>query len=498
MSEDLGVAAAAIAVRRRVEAASAKETSRELAGGRCVLPGRGLPALGSRDMPLPVPLRKMLGPSILLLGVSLGSGEFIVFPSLTHQFGFVLMWAAWVGLTTQWVINMEIERYTLLTGETICSGFARLAPFWAWAILVMNIVPWAWPGWATGAGKCIEFAFGGSHIVYSLSGLVGIGLALSLGPVIFRTVLFIQTVLIAAIFTFMIVIGALVIRPDLLAPLAQGVVSIGTVPDGIDWPLFLTALAFAGAGGTLNICQSHYVRDKQYGMAGGFGVLRSPITGQHEPTATIGYSFDCTRQNLTRWKTWWRTANWEHVLTFLVPGLISIFLLSVIAYATIGTGGIHKGMGFVQAIGDVLGSSFGGGVKTMFLMMGAAILFTTELGILDTTARISSDILKTNVAAFRRADRLTTGHLYVFFVWLEIVLSCVILGLGLKEPMHLLRIAGSLNAIVMVVYCGLLLYMNGKLLHPRVGMSGWRFAAMLWAFGFYGYFSLVLIKSLLS
>jgi len=47
----------------------------------------------------------------------------------------VLLWAALVGVSLQFFLNMEIERWTLATGETAIAGFARLwktggAPSW--------------------------------------------------------------------------------------------------------------------------------------------------------------------------------------------------------------------------------------------------------------------------------------------------------------------------------------------------------------------------------
>ena len=43
-----------------------------------VIPHGNLPPLRYREMPEPIPLRRMVGPSIILAGLSLGSGEFIL------------------------------------------------------------------------------------------------------------------------------------------------------------------------------------------------------------------------------------------------------------------------------------------------------------------------------------------------------------------------------------------------------------------------------------
>ena len=50
-----------------------------------LIPPGTLPPLGERDLPPPVPLRQMIGPSIILAGLALGSGEFVLWPYITLQ-----------------------------------------------------------------------------------------------------------------------------------------------------------------------------------------------------------------------------------------------------------------------------------------------------------------------------------------------------------------------------------------------------------------------------
>ena len=64
----------------------------------------------------------MIGPSIMLAGLSLGSGEFVLWPLITYRVGFVFFWACILGVTTQYFLNLEIERWTLATGESAITG----------------------------------------------------------------------------------------------------------------------------------------------------------------------------------------------------------------------------------------------------------------------------------------------------------------------------------------------------------------------------------------
>ncbi len=88
-----------------------------------VIPHRTLPPLRYRDMPQPISWKKMIGPSIMLAGLSLGSGEFVMWPYIVYKAGFIFFWACVLGVVTQYFLNMEIERWTLVTGESAITGF---------------------------------------------------------------------------------------------------------------------------------------------------------------------------------------------------------------------------------------------------------------------------------------------------------------------------------------------------------------------------------------
>src|SRR5680860_1497268 len=154
------------------------------------------------DLPEPLPLKKVIGPSVLLLAGAIGSGEFVLWPYITSQVGLTLVWLTLLGVLTQYFLNMEIERYTLATGETAVTGFTRLWKPWGVLFVVMTIVPWAWPGWATGGTTTLSFALGFSEdaIPYiTISVLLLIGAILTVSPVVYQTVEKIQFFMVALI-----------------------------------------------------------------------------------------------------------------------------------------------------------------------------------------------------------------------------------------------------------------------------------------------------------
>src|SRR3712207_6949792 len=80
-------------------------------------------------------------------------------------FGLVFVWAAFVGLATQYFLNMEIERYTLATGETALTGFSRYWRHWGLFFAILIYFANLWPGWATSSATLMTYLFGGGDPV---------------------------------------------------------------------------------------------------------------------------------------------------------------------------------------------------------------------------------------------------------------------------------------------------------------------------------------------
>jgi hypothetical protein len=463
-----------------------------------VIPCDQLPAGQYRDLPEPPPSwRKLIGPSILLLGLSIGSGEFVLWPYITYKFGFGVFWACMVGVLTQYFINMEIERWTLATGETAVTGFCRLWKGWAGVFLLCNVVPWVWPGWTSGAATLLTWELGGgegTRVLYSIASLIAIGGALSLGPVVYSTVEWIQKVLIGLVLVFLLVLFGLIVEPAHLWEMGKGIANIGHIPGGMGLPLLLGALAFAGAGGTMNLVQSDYVRDKGYAMGKYVGRLTSPLTGRAEAIADIGYHFERTQENRRRWRAWWKAANREHFATFYLLSALTLMLLSLISYGTARQmPGLEEGFGFIRAEGEFIGQAHGGFFRHLFHWMGIAILLTTELGLLDASARISTDIVKVNW--LRDSRKWTDSRLYFALLWAQILFGCLIMLSGFNQPLVLLVLSASLNGGVMLIYSVLLLWLNNRVLKDELAMHPTRFVAIIWSCAFFGYFTIITLQN---
>ena len=89
-----------------------------------------------------------VGPGVIVLGLSIGSGEFLLGPAIFVKHGLTLLWVTLVAILLQTVFNTEVMRYTLATGEPVFTGFMRTRPrasFWAWLYVILYLLQFGWP-----------------------------------------------------------------------------------------------------------------------------------------------------------------------------------------------------------------------------------------------------------------------------------------------------------------------------------------------------------------
>jgi hypothetical protein len=238
-------------------------------------------ATETRDLPDAPPLRRLVGPSVILIGVGIASGEYILYPYIASRAGLTFLWAAVVGVLVQYFINMEIERYTLATGETAIGGFQRMWKGWGIVLAAGAILATMWPGWATAAATVTTFAVGGGDPnAIAIAMLLVIGVALTASPVVYQTVERLEIVKVAIVLVFVVIAVFAGISASAYSDTTQVVTSFGTFPGEIDLAILVGALAAAGAGGANNLVQSNWIRDKGFGMGRYAPRITSPLTGE--------------------------------------------------------------------------------------------------------------------------------------------------------------------------------------------------------------------------
>ena len=451
-----------------------------------------LPAMPYRDMPPPLSLGKVLGPSVILAGLGVGSGEYILWPFMTSTVGLGFLWAAVLSVTVQYFLNMEIERYTLATGETAVAGFVRFWKPWGLLFCLFTIIPNMWPGWGTSGVTILTFLLGGGNVpLITIGVLVASGIALTASPVVYQTLEKAQFFKVGLTLLFLAIAIVAAINPSAWAELPAVVTHIGWFPDTSIIPvsLVLSGLVFAGAGGVNNLAQSNWIRDKGFGMGIYIPRIVSPITGEEVAAPATGSMVRQNDENLRRFWGWWRVANKEQLVSFWFICIFSITVFSTLAYSTVFGKSIAGSatLGFIKAEGEVLKQVVAPWFGTFFWVFGALSMILVALGTIDYISRIVADVLKTVYCA--QSQRWTESRLYFVVAWLTIAAGSVILLSGFNQPLILLVIAACLNGMVMFVYSILLIQLNRRGLPAAIRVRGVRLAMLYFATLFYGFFA---------
>jgi hypothetical protein len=459
-----------------------------MATGSTTTPGETAPSerpvaddVVERELPEPAPLRRLIGPSVILVGVGVASGEYILFPYIASKAGLVFLWAAVFGVAMQFFVNMEIERYTLATGQTAITGFSRLWKPWGLILVLLALLATSWPGWATSAATIATFAFGGGDaVVIAIAALFAIGITLTSSPVVYQTVERLEFLKIGAILVFIVIALLAAVSGTAYSDTTETVTSFGAFPSEIDIAILVGALAAAGAGGANNLVQSNWIRDKGFGMGKYAPRIVSPITGEEE-AAPSGqrYHFPEDEANMSRWRDWWRRSNLEQFLSFAVIATLSIVVFSLIAYSTVfGNPDLpdESGFDFISLEADALDSRVGDWFGTLFLIIGAVSLFAAALGIVDYVSRLVADVVRVGYAS--DSARWTESRIYFVVVWTMIVFGTAILALGFDQPLVLVTISTVLGGAIMFVYSILLVIANRRYLPDELKLRGYRLVAM--------------------
>ncbi len=465
-----------------------------------------LPAWETADLPAPPPFNwhniiTIIGPGAILLGTSIGSGEWLLGPAVTAQYGGALLWLATASIILQVIMNTEFIRYTMYTGEPIYTGFMRTKPgptFWAVVYSLLAFLQLGWPGWASSAATALTAMFigqvpGPEHTnLVQFFGLVWFLSTVAIvasGAKIERTMELVQWFFVAAILLFLIVIGIAFVSPATWGRVATGFVSFGAVPQGADWVKLGGFAAYAGAGGVINGGISNWFRDKGFGMGGVVGYIPAIIGGRKVPLSHTGKVFPITAENLRRWKGWWKFADVDQygvwaIGCFLGMGLPALLTLQFIPSGT-DFGKNQLAVAVQQA--EYLARDAGSIMWFITLLVGFWILYSTQLGITDVFARTVTDIIwsgSRHVRAWRGGDIrfVYYGVLTLFTIWgVFILLSGV-------RPLFLVLLGANMAGLNFV-FLGLhTLYINRKFLPAQLRPPLWREVVVVLGVVFFAFF----------
>lgn len=473
--------------------------------------GHGPPFRVWNEVPRVPRLRHLFGPSVVAVGMGLGAGELLLWPNLVVANGFSIWWLFWVGLLTQFVVLVEIERWTLATGESVFAGMGRLdrVGAWPWSFALIGLLGMAWPGWASQSAEfatAIVAAATGREVAWqpvALLMIAGCWVALAASRVVYNALERFELLLVATFFPLLLVVLVVVqVAPEHVFALAKGAASVGNAPEalltGAQFPTLLLAVAYAGSGGTLLLAQSLWLRDKGFGMAAYQGRIAG-LRGENEPVSETGFVFDPEVPGaLARFRLWVRLSRLELLWLFVALILLSVVVTTLVAAATLGTGvGALAGKmnEMVQRQAAVLRDTGGPALSLLFLLGGTLVLFSTQLGVMDTITRIAGTVFHERIG--RRTRFWTLKRTFLLFLSAFSLASMAIVWMSWRggaaldqlQPDFLILIAGPFTIAAMYLFTLVVGVMNVRRLPAALAPGWWGRGGLLWAAVLWGWFT---------
>ncbi len=488
-----------------------------------------IPPWGSADLPEPMPLSRrnwtsFIGPGIVMMGIQIGGGEWLLGPAVTAKYGGGLMWIATVAIVLQVFYNLECGRYALYCGEPIFTGFMRCSPdpkFWFGVMLLLNLSALV-PGLSTHGAAMIASLILDRPVTQddrwlitplAYACLFGVAFPVLLGGKVYNVLQGVMTVKVVVVLGFCLGLGVVCVSPSSWWNVLSGFLKFGNVPvsDGHggevltngfthwwqhgEWPLMSSAsivvvgafAGYAGGGGLANSTYSNFVRDKGWGMGRAVGAIPSAVGSRNVTLSHVGKVFPLTSENRRRWNGWWRYVLTDQLLVwapgcFMGMALPALLSMQFVQYSTITT----EQAGVAQSIITADGLRHAGFAPIVGKLLWIAAIFTglmvmlpSQMSILDDFSRRWTDAIWSSSGLARgsmqshQVKYLYYGILMGYLLW---SFACAFLFSNFPKLMT--EFIANFNNLAIGVTSFQLLWINHRLL-PNELRPNWYHSAGL-------------------
>lgn len=479
-------------------------------------PGQ-LPAWNVGELPAPVPfgwktILAAIGPGVIMLGGSIGTGEWLTGPAVTVKFGGQMLWIATMAILFQSFLNCEAIRYALATGEPVFTGFLRCRPgprAWS-AIYLFCDVGMFLPAFAGALAQLLVAAWLGEGNPVTAAHnpiIMGVGITVCVlsfvlmlfGGKIYNTLLAAATFKVLWVLIFLLAIDLILVEPSRWARIFQGFFFPFNehglmVPANLrwgDWATIAGFAAFAGAGGLANATFGNYAREKGWGMGAHVGCIPSAVGGAAVELSPLGSVFKPTHEAMQRWKAWWKYVLFDQYGVWVVGCFAGMMLPAAMSLAVIPPGDV-SGMQVASIQAQGVANAFPG-MRQFFwvitLFTGFLIIWYTMMQAMDHVTRRWTDILWTSSSRARAA----TGTVGVKKIYYGILLAylginCGVLALNLAvgaTPFAIVILTSCTQGFATAVTAFHICYVNRRFLPRELQPSWWREVGILGCGVFY-------------
>src|SRR5215207_4093090 len=444
----------------------------------------GVRRIGAKEL-----FKYAIGPSLIALGISIGSGEWLLGPQAVGQFGFKgVGWVILISAILQTAYNIECSRYVMATGEVNVVGWGRVPPgFMLWAPLSVFIIIFAFiaGGWAASAGQGVyalvhgEVARSGAEEprLWAIALLILVFILTASARKISRALELANWLMVSTILITLVLIDLFVVPFRLWWEGIRGFVTPAMPPDGITATQLGGLAGFTALASGLNWYVMGHYRDKGYGMGFRAGHIAG-LRGEQGKLLDVGVTFPDDQKNTALWKRWFRLLAIDQWGVFFVGAILGMLLPTILMARAVELSGQKPTQANVPTfVASALDAEYGQWLFIIALLLGVLILFSTQLGIFEAMVRVTTDAAHANSRPLRRLIEGDPRRFYYPFMFLLLVVISIVLHLAL--PVSLVQWSANMSNLGALIFPFLLIYLNRRL--PRTARPKWWHTVLLLA-----------------
>ncbi|MEV5413237.1 Nramp family divalent metal transporter [Thermopolyspora sp. NPDC052614] len=452
----------------------------------------GVSTIGAKEL-----FKYAIGPSLIALGISIGSGEWLLGPQAVGQYGFVgVGWVILVSAVLQTFYNIECSRYVMATGEVPVVGWGRVPPgFKLWVPLSVFIVIFSFiaGGWAASAGQGVYALVHGEvppagaeePRLWAIALLVLVFLITALARRISRALELANWLMVGAILVALLVIDLFVVPFSQWWEGIRGFVTPAAPPEGITATQIGALAGFTALASGLNWYVMGHYRDKGYGMGHRAGYIAG-LRGTRRDLLSSGVTFPEDDKNTALWRRWYRLLMVDMWGVFFVGAILGMLLPTILMNRAVELSGEEPTQANVPTfVASALNEEYGRGMFYIALVLGVLILFSTQLGIFEAMVRVTTDASHGTSPRLRGLIEGDPRRFYYPFMIVLLVVIAIILHFAL--PVSLVQWSANMSNLGALIYPFMLIYLNSRL--PRPARPKWYHQVILVLnFLFFGFF----------
>jgi manganese transport protein len=377
---------------------------------------------------------RRIGPGMVMASAIVGSGELIATTTLGAQVGYAALWLILVSCIVKPVIQAELGRYTLVTGETGLEALNHVPGprirvswlVWAWALTVAATMMQV-GGMYGGVSQVLHLVIPQVPIRGWTLVLLALTLSLLLGGGYARIEKL--SMIKVALFTFITVMAAVVMArmPQYFSwsAVAEGLTP--SLPEGRGLSTAIAVFGITGVGAVELLMYPYWCVEKGYAR----------FTGKADGT--------------TAWVR--RARGWIRVMHLDIVCSLVIYTLATIAFYLLGAGILH-GLGTVPSSGDMIPvlsqiytGTLGEWAVWPFYAGAIATLYGTIFASTAAHPRVYADMCRL-MGFFARDDyaarvRYRNGFIVAFSI------ASVALFLVIESPVWMVVFGGVAQAVLL-------------------------------------------------